>query len=310
RALVQSIVTAISAVPSIAYLAWCLLAYNPMPTENAPWGITDVLSPVRAFFGQFSILLLIAVPLLATPFTLAAVRRTLSDRLVAALSLLIVLHVSLVVIAALIHPGWMQNKNFYAVFPAGYLLLAIVLDRNWLMRTSFGPRFASITCAVALITYLATGYPNQKVSFYSPFRDQVREAAQLIAASSKPADTILVGAIDMNGNDYLITPTRIYATEIARGRVHWSAGTVTVFPPSKYPTARLTSLQEATKSRNPDGKLIIDLPHDDSFGPAETAFLQSVAACVVEHRLVKHRVLVVEFDARRCGKWQESDSNR
>jgi len=294
RAFAVSALLGLTALPALAWMAWTLQVYDPMETANLHWRLLDVISPLRAFFGQFAVLILVLLPLL-----LVRMRRPRLDRNAMELSLsaVILIVFAEVVAAAFLHPSWMQNKNFYVVFPAGYLLLATMLLKVRMMRTRFGPLLTFLIGAAGLATYLATGYPLQAASYYSPFREQIREAAALVGKLARPQDTILTAEIDINGNHLYLLPTKMYADAIAKRR--WRAADVIVLPPPRENAGRIKALKAALAGLKPDGELIIDLPQSTHLNAAENHLLDG-ALCITEHDLVHHRVIEAGFSPDRC----------
>lgn len=293
RTLVLSGALASAVLPALAWMAWTLGAYDPMATSMLHWGAMDLLSPLRAFFGQFPILILAAAP-----FVLARRRSLRSDAKVTGLGGTILFVVASITAAAFVHPSWMQNKNFYVAFPAGYLLLAQLLAKTRLMRTQGELWLILFICTAGLGAYLVTGYPLQKASYYSPFREQVREAASLIGSLARPGDTVLVGMIDINGNHTYLEPTKYYADAILLRR--WRAHDVRLLPVPREAVARLNAVRKAIAERH--GSLFIDLPQSTKLGRQELLAVEAAAACVIDHRLVKHIVVEIHFEVARCPK--------
>ena len=297
--LITAAVVGAAALPALAWMAWTLQVYDPMATAYIHWWAGDLVSPLRAFFGQFAILVLVVAP-----FVLARgrVRALFDDPVVIALIGAIVLVFAAVTAAAFVHPSWMQNKNFYAAFPAGYLLLAVLLCKNRTMQTSSGAVLAFLVCAAGLATYLATGYPLHASSYYAPFREQVREASELIGKLAQPQDTVLVGEIDINGNRLFLVPTRMYAEQIAHKA--WRTKDFRLLPPPRDNAGRLDALATALNAIKPHATLIIDLPQSTRLNKAENDLLNQAAMCITEHVLVHHTVVQAGFSPDRCPKRQ------
>ena len=299
RGLITAATMGAAALPALAWMAWTLQVYDPMATAYIHWWAGDLLSPLRAFFGQFPILILVAAP-----FVLARgrVRAQFDDPVVIGLIGVIILVFAAVTAAAFVHPSWMQNKNFYVAFPAGYLLLAVLLCKNRVMRTPFALPLVFLVCAAGLATYLATGYPLHATSYYAPFREQVREASELIGRLAEPQDTVLVGEIDINGNRLFLVPTRMYAEQIAHKA--WRTKDVALLPPPRDAAGRLNALATALNGIKPHATLIIDLPQSTRLSKAENDLLNQAAMCITEHVLVHHTVVQAGFGPDRCPKRQ------
>jgi hypothetical protein len=294
RALSAGLLMCLPVLPALAWLAWTLQIYDPMATANLHWGVADVVSPIRAFLGQFPILILLALPFLFA-------RGRILDAKTAGLAGAIVFVFATVTAAAFVHPSWMQNKNFYVVFPAGYLLFALALSRVRLMQTPAGAMLVFLICASGLATYMASGYPLQRTSYYAPYREQVREASELIGALAQPQDTVLEAQIDINGNHVYLLPTKMYADTVARHP--WRTTDVRILPPPRENAGRLAALREALKNLKPHGTLIIDLPQSTHLNKAENHMLDG-ATCITEHMLVHHRVIQAGFSPDRCPRRQ------
>lgn len=279
-----------AAVPSLIWMWWTHAASTPV--TFMPWGLTDLVSPVSAFFGQIPILVLAVLPLLIG-------RRVLvMDAKIAALTCVVMIVVVGITAAALIHPSWMQNKNFYVAFPAGYLLFALLLSKTRLLRTQTGIWLTILVCTAGLGTYLATGYPLQKSNYYSPYREQVREASDLISKLAGPRDTVLAGMIGLDGS--ALVPTRDYAEQITHAK--WRAHSVENFVISPVGETRLETIVAAIARLQPQGVLFIDLPQAAKLSPAEDSFIDGAAACITEHKLVMHTVLEIRFQENQCPK--------
>jgi uncharacterized membrane protein len=302
--LVNLLILSLPVVPAALFLLWSMQIYNVALTDTH-WQLKDLLSPVRAFFGQASTLLLIFIPLL---FCKSVSKQRLlnffNDRLLIALFAVILLMVFFIIAAAVYHSSWMQNKNFYVIFPAGYLLFALLISKQRLFKTDFGPLFTIAVCTVSLIIYLTTGYPLTKNSFYSPFRDQVRESAELINKIAGEQDILLLAEVDMNGNHFYLVPTLAYQNQIEPNSQKWHAQDIRILASAENPDARMKSLQDAMTNHQPTASLIIDLPHNLGLLGPEKAYLQSASACVKEWEFYWHRVIQVFFDQNRCEKWQ------
>ena len=299
RALIAAAVVGAAALPALAWMAWTLQVYNPMATANIHWWAGDLLSPLRAFFGQFPILILVAAP-----FVLARgrVRELFDDPKVIGLIVVIVVVFAAVTAAAFVHPSWMQNKNFYVAFPAGYLLLAALLCKNRVMQTPFALPLVFLVCAAGLATYLSTGYPLHATSYYAPFREQVREASDLIGKLAEPQDTVLVGEIDINGNRLFLVPTQMYAERVEVKP--WRSKDVRLLPPPRDKAGRLDALATALNEIKPHATLIIDLPQSTRLSKAENDLLNQAAMCITEHVLVHHIVVQAGFGPDRCPRRQ------
>lgn len=287
-------VLCIALIPALAWMAWTFGAYDPMATSGLRWRAVDLLSPLRAFFGQFPVLILAVAPIVLARRPMA-VR---DDAIVLGLAGTALLVAASVTAAAFVHPSWMQNKNFYVAFPAGYFLLALFLAKTRVMRTQTGAWLTLLVCTAGLATYLVTGYPLQKASYYSPFREQVREAANLIRSLAGPRDTVLMGVIDINGNHTYLEPTKYYADTILARR--WHAHDVRLLPVPREAAARLKAIRKAIAERH--GSLFIDLPQSTKLNRSERLAVDQAAACVIDHRFVKHIVVEIHFDAARCPK--------
>jgi hypothetical protein len=290
-----SLLLAATALPALVWMAWTFGVYDPMATANLHWRALDLLSPLRGFFGQFPLLILVL-----TPFVLE--RRPLhleEDPKIVGLGAVILCVAAAVTAAALVHPSWMQNKNFYAAFPAGYLLIALIVSKTPLMRGETGAWLTLLVTATGLATYLATGYPLHPTTYYAPYREQVREAATLIGVLAHPGDTVLTGVIDINGNHTYLVPTRTYAETILRHP--WRTRDIRLLAEPRQAQARVAALTRAVQTLQPHGSLIVDLPQSTKLSPAERATLES-AVCITEHRLIKHTVLEADFEVSRCPK--------
>jgi hypothetical protein len=285
------------------WLAWTLQLYEPtLATVKHSWTILDAISPLRAFFGQPTMLILVMGPLLAIRGLGRRRLRQLAARVPEALFLaaLVSTHVALVFAAALVHPGWMQNKNFIVAFPAGYLLFGLLLADSRVLRGLAGPVAVILVSGVALVSYLATGYPHHDSSFYAPFRHQVREAARYIERIAAADDTVLFGSVDMNGGGFYLEPTAVYLRAVQAGGSRLRATDVRTFVAIGPTVTRLDEIRRAVAERKPHGRLIIDLPHRSSLGPVERGYLDAVAACVAERPFIGHRVVLVLFAAEGC----------
>jgi hypothetical protein len=289
--------------PALLWLAWTLQLYEPtLATVKRSWTILDAISPLRAFFGQPTMLILVIGPLLAIRRRGRRRLRQLAARPPEALLLaaLVSTHVALVFAAALIHPGWMQNKNFIVAFPAGYLLFAVLLADSRVLRGVAGPIVVILVSVVALVSYLATGYPHHDSSFYAPFRHQVREAARYIERTARADDTVLFGSVDMNGGGFYLQPTAVYLRAVQAVGSRLRATDLRTFVAIGDTSTRLDDIRRAVTERRPQGRLIIDLPHRSSLGRMERGYLDEVATCVAERPFIGHRVLLVLFSTEGC----------
>jgi hypothetical protein len=298
RGLITAAVVSAASLPALAWMAWTLQVYDPMATANIHWWAGDLLSPLRAFFGQFAILILVAAPFVLAR---ARVRKLFDDPAVIALIGAIALVFAAVTAAAFVHPSWMQNKNFYVAFPAGYLLLAVLLCKNEVVHTPVALPMIFLVCAAGLATYLATGYPLHASTYYAPFREQVREASDLIGTLAEPQDTVLVAKIDINGNHLFLVPTQMYAERVT-GKL-WRSKDIRLLPPPRETAGRLYALKAALAEIKPHGTLIIDLPQSTRLSMAEDHLLDG-ATCVTKHVLVHHIVVQAGFGPDRCPKRQ------
>ena len=298
RGLIAAAVVGAASLPALAWMAWTLQVYDPMATANLHWRATDLLSPLRAFFGQFPILILVAAPFVPAR---GRVRKLFDDPVAIALIGAIVIVFAAVTAAAFVHPSWMQNKNFYVTFPAGYLLLAVLLCKNRVVQTPIALPLVFLVCAAGLATYLATGYPLHASTYYAPFREQVREASDLIGTLAEPQDTVLAGEIDINGNRLFLVPTQMYAERVA-GKP-WRSKDVRLLPPPRDKAGRLDALATALNEIKPHGTLIIDLPQSTRLSKAEDHLLDA-ATCVTQHVLVHHIVVQAGFGPDRCPRRQ------
>jgi hypothetical protein len=330
RAVLYAFLLGVPALPACAWLVWLLGAFRPAPVPAAfpHMRLTDIASPIRAFFGQPTLAILAIIPLLTirswrhlaagfqtgleharSRFRLLRNRNgRMSDASVRVDDLwpllgLVLLQYLLVLAAATIHSAWMQNKNLYPVFPAGYIAFAIILSRTRMLRTQVGPMLVTTVAAITLVSYLATGYPLQNVSFYSPYREQIREAARFIIDTAKPKDTVMFGDVDMSvdgdASSFLLQPTRIY-TDLLKSAGHQLEATDMRTLPPAASAARRGALEQAVTQHDPEGSIIIDLPHGTQLSSEERAYLASVSRCTTDRRFIRQEVMIVNFLQDRC----------
>ena len=108
----------------------------------------------------------------------------------------------LTITASIVHPSFIQNKNFLVAFMPMYILWAYVISKSEFVRHT-GLIFIWLLCFISLISFLVTGYYIQKTTYYTPYREQHREAVLYLHKHVRKNDVI-----------FSFSPTRRYAEKL------------------------------------------------------------------------------------------------
>ncbi len=266
----------------------------------------DAISVFRTFTGFPGLIPILFLPLIAGSDGVVQNARNIWARLsvdpvfVTCTGLGALFYV-LIIAASFAQPSILQNKNFLTAFP----VVLIAFTRYVLVFADDVRIFrqAIVLAAIGFITFLVTGYPLEKNSYYQPRREQVREAAALVRKSAMPGDIVLFGTVSMNG--YALQPTKTYLGLI-EGRPEVLDGVEAInFPPqttyivdqqSTDIARRQAILSEAIDKlkHNPSRRLFIDLPHEQMLSRAEIELLVKSGFCVQVTQYQQESMMIVE----------------
>jgi dolichyl-phosphate-mannose-protein mannosyltransferase len=206
------IAAAASLLPYVGWLAWSyphfsrLVGYGYWLTHLT---LRDLVSPLRALFPQPSILLILLVPLIAAG---AAAWRNMAAVFHGKKAILlwgcIVMAMAIpffAIAASLMVTVIYHNKNLIVLLPFVYITLGVLVvsGAGSEIAASRGLVAVFFILLVSLITFIVSGYPIRGgMSFYSPYKQQVREGVRWIWTHAAPNDVVLVINDDQRDGPY------------------------------------------------------------------------------------------------------------
>ncbi|MEQ1888615.1 MAG: glycosyltransferase family 39 protein [Alphaproteobacteria bacterium] len=268
--------------------------------------ILDVISVFRTFTGFPGLIPVLLLPVVAGGDSIAQNVRNIwtglaKDQVFVSCAGLGALFYVLIIASSFAQPSILQNKNFLIAFPVTLIAFAryvmIFADDVRIFR------LAIVLAAIGFITFLVTGYPLQKTSYFDPWREDVRKAAALIRTSARPGDIVLFGTVSMTG--YALQPTKTYLGLI-EGRPEVLDGVEAIdFPP---PTTYIVNQRSADieqrqtilidvldkLKRTPSRRLFIEFPHEQALSRTETGLLVQSGFCILVSQYLRESVLIIE----------------
>jgi hypothetical protein len=297
----------LSIVPGLLWYRATSEALAPLVAASAARNVDwrDFASPVRAMVGFPGLLLLAVVPIALHGRRFCLDAKSITSRLIRdpffmTCLTLIVAHYILITLSSVVQPKMMQNKNVIVAFPAFYLAFSRYLYLALPDVRSIG--LVSVLGVFSFATYVVTGHPHHGESVFTPWREQVREAANLVLTEAGSRDIVLFGSVDMGGR--WVQPTRIHidAVQGGLGSLKSTGGGILPPPPSRRSTSesgeslerrRLLTRFVATVARSEADRLFVDLPHGQTLSKEEWEILRSAPVCVRQVDFVAQSVLVV-----------------